>query len=65
MKPGDSVRIKDNKYNSANHRGLICIVLKVEKSVRDPDGGLVCVIQSDTERFCYHEGRLELISEPD
>ena len=50
MKPGDLVRIKDNQYNSAQHRGLICIVLKVEKSVREPDSGLVCVIQSATER---------------
>ena len=65
MKPGDLVRIKDNQYNSANHRGLICIVLKVEKSVREPNSGLVCVIQSATERLHYHEARLELISEPD
>jgi len=62
MKPGDVVRIKDISANKENHRRLICLVVKVEKSAMILDSGLVCVIQSATERLRYHEKRLELIN---
>ena len=62
MNIGDVVRIKDISANKASHRGLVCLVLKVEKAVMDPNSGLVCVIQSTRKRFRYHEGRLEVIN---
>ena len=62
MKIGDVVRIKDSLNNKKEHRGLICLVLKVEKPVVDKSSGDVCVIQSATERLRYHEGRLEVIN---
>ena len=65
MKPGDLVRIKDIRANKESHRGLVCLVLEVEKPVMDKSSGSVCVIQSVRKRLRYHEGRLELISEPD
>ena len=61
MKPGDVVRIKDISANKENHRRLICLVVKVEKSAMILDSK-VCVIQSSTERLRYHEKRLELIN---
>ena len=63
MKIGDVVRIKDISANKKSHRGLICLILKVEKPVMDKSSGLVCVIQTGTKRLRYHEGRLEVISE--
>ena len=62
MKVGDVVRIKDISSNKDEHRGLICLVLDVEKPVMDKSSGDVCVIQSATERLRYHEGRLEVIN---
>ena len=63
MKVGDMVRIKDNLNNKKEHRGLICLVLKVEKSYYHGSyQGLVCTIQSGTKRLSYHEGRLEKIN---
>ena len=63
MKVGDVVRIKDIRNNKEEHRGLICIILEIEKPVMDKSSGVVCVIQSATKRLRYHEGRLEVISE--
>ena len=63
MKVGDVVKIKDISSNKESHRGLICLVLKVEKPVMDKSSGVVCVIQSGTKRLRYHEGRLELVNE--
>jgi len=63
MKAGYMVRIKDNLNNKKEHRGLICLVLKVEKSYYHGSyQGLVCVIQSGRKRLRYHEGRLEVIN---
>ena len=62
MEPGDVVRIKDISANKESHRGIICLVIKVEKSAMILDSK-VCVIQSSTERLRYHEKRLELINE--
>ena len=62
MKVGDVVKIKDISANKESHRGLICLVLDVEKPVMDKSSGDVCVIQSATERLRYHEGRLEIIN---
>ena len=62
MKTGDVVRIKDMSSNKESHRGLVCLVLKVEKSAMILDSK-VCVIQSATKRLRYHEKRLELINE--
>ncbi len=62
MKIGDMVRIKDSLNNKKEHRGLICLILKVEKPVMCPGSGDVCVIQSGTKRLRYHESRLELIN---
>ena len=62
MNIGDVVRIKDISANKDEHRGLICLVLDVEKPVMDKSSGDVCVIQSATERLRYHEGRLEVIN---
>ena len=62
MKIGDVVRIKDISANKESHRGLICLVLKVEKPVMDKSSGDVCVIQTATERLRYHERRLEVIN---
>ena len=62
MKIGDVVRIKDSLNNKKEHRGLICLVLKVEKPVMDKSSGVVCVIQSTRKRLRYHEGRLEVIN---
>ena len=62
MKVGDVVRIKDSLNNKREHRGLICLVLKVEKPVMDKSSGDVCVIQSATQRLRYHERRLEVIN---
>jgi len=62
MKPGDIVKIKDISANKESHRGLICLILKVEKPVMDKSSGVVCVIQSGTKRLRYHEGRLEVIN---
>ena len=62
MKVGDVVRIKNITANKESHRGLICLILKVEKPVMDKSSGDVCVIQSATERLRYHEGRLEVIN---
>ena len=61
MKISDVVRIKDISANKENHRRLICLVIKVEKSPMFLDSN-VCVIQSSTERLRYHEKRLELIN---
>ena len=63
MKVGDVVKIKDISSNKESHRGLICLILKVEKPVMDKSSGVVCVIQSGTKRLRYHEGRLEVINE--
>ena len=63
MKVGNLVRIKDISSNKEKHRGLVCIVIKVEMPVMCPGSGAVCVIQSTTEKLRYHEGRLEVISE--
>ena len=62
MKVGDVVRIKDISSNKESHRGLICLVLKVEKPVMCPGSGDVCIIQTGTKRLRYHEGRLEVIN---
>ena len=62
MKVGDVVRIKDISANKESHRGLVCLVLKVEKPVMDKSSGDVCVIQSAQKRLRYHEGRLEVIN---
>lgn len=62
VKVGDVVRIKDVSSNKESHRGLICLVLKVEKPIMCPGSGDVCVIQTTTEQLRYHEGRLELIN---
>lgn len=63
MKAGDIVRIKDSSNNKKEHRGLICLVLKVEKSYYFGNyEGLVCVIQSNRKRLRYHEGRLEVVN---
>ena len=63
MKVGDMVRIKDNLNNKKEHRGLICLVLKIEKSYYQGSyQGLVCIIQSGRKRLRYHEGRLELVN---
>jgi len=63
MKIGDVVRIKDSLDNKKEHRGLICLVLKVEKSYYHGNfQGLVCVIRSVRKRLRYHEGRLEVIN---
>lgn len=62
MNVGDVVRIKDIRSNKESHRGLICLVLKVEKPVMDKSSGDVCVIQTGTKRLRYHEGRLEVIN---
>ena len=62
MNVGDVVRIKDITANKESHRGLICLVLKVEKPVMDKSSGNVCVIQTGTKRLRYHEGRLEVIN---
>ena len=62
MKVGDVVRIKDVSINKEMHRGLVCLVLKVEKPVMDKSSGDVCVIQTATERLRYHERRLEVIN---
>ena len=63
MKAGNMVRIKDISANKESHRGLICLVLKVEKSYYHGNyQGLVCEIQTVKERLRYHEGRLELIN---
>ena len=63
MKAGNIVRIKDISVNKESHRGLICLVLKVEKSYyHDNYQGLVCIIQSAQKRLRYHEGRLEVIN---
>jgi len=59
---GDIVRIKDISANKESHRGIICLILKVEKPVMDKSSGVVCVIQSGTKRLRYHEGRLEVIN---
>ena len=63
MEPGDVVRIKDISANKESHRGIICLILKVEKPVMDKSSGVVCVIQSGTKRLRYHEGRLEVIND--
>ena len=63
MNVGDVVRIKDISANKESHRGLICLVLKVEKPVMDKASGDVCVIQTGTKRLRYHEGRLEVIND--
>ena len=62
MKVGDVVKIKDISSNKESHRGLICLILKVEKPVMCPGSGDVCVIQSGTKRLRYHEKRLEVIN---
>ena len=62
MKVGDVVRIKDISANKESHRGLVCLVLKVEKPVMDKSSGDVCVIQSTRKRLRYHEGRLEVVN---
>ena len=63
MKAGNIVRIKDIDANKKSHRGLVCLVLKVEKSYyHGIYQGLVCVIQSARKRLRYHEGRLEVIN---
>ena len=62
MKIGDVVRIKDISANKESHRGLVCLILKVEKPVMDKSSGDVCVIQAATERLRYHERRLEVIN---
>ena len=62
MKIGDVVRIKNISANKEKHRGLICLVLEVEKPTMDRNSGLVCVIQSTNKRLRYHEGRLEVIN---
>ena len=63
MKVGNIVRIKDISANKESHRGLICLVLKVEKSYYcDNYQGLVCDIQTSTETLQYHESRLEVIN---
>ena len=63
MKVGDVVRIKDSLNNKKEHRGLICLVLKVEKSYYHGSyQGLVCIIQSTRKRLRYHEGRLEVVN---
>ena len=62
MRIGDVVRIKDISANKESHRGIICLILKVEKPVMDKSSGVVCVIQSGTKRLRYHEGRLEVIN---
>ena len=63
MKVGNIVRIKDISANKESHRGLICLVLEVEKSYYyDRYEGLVCVIQAAKERLRYHECRLEVIN---
>ena len=61
MKVGDIVRIKDISANKENHRRLICLVVKVEKSQMILDSK-VCIIQSATKRLRYHEKRLEVIN---
>ena len=63
MNVGDVVRIKDISSNKESHRGLICLILKVEKPVMCPGSGDVCIIQSGTKRLRYHEKRLEVINE--
>ena len=62
MKVGNVVRIKDISSNKESHRGLICLVLKVEKPVMCKGSGDVCIIQTGTKRLRYHEGRLEVIN---
>ena len=62
MEPGDVVKIKDISANKESHRGIICLVIKVEKSSMFLDSK-VCVIQSATKRLRYHEKRLEVINE--
>lgn len=62
MKVGDVVRIKDISSNKESHRGLICLVLKVEKPVMCKGSGDVCIIQSSRKRLRYHEGRLEMVN---
>ena len=63
MKIGDVVRIKDISANKEAHRGLVCLVLKVEKSYHHGNfQGLVCVIRSARKRLRYHEGRLEVVN---
>ena len=62
MKVGDVVKIKDISSNKESHRGLICLILKVEKPVMCPGSGDVCVIRSGTKRLRYHEKRLEVIN---
>ena len=63
MKVGDVVRIKNISVNKEMHRGLVCLVLKVEKSYYHGNfQGLVCVIQSARKRLRYHEGRLEVVN---
>jgi len=61
MEPGDVVRIKDISANKESHRGIICLVIKVERSAMFLDSK-VCVIQSATKRLRYHEKRLEVIN---
>ena len=64
MKVGNIVRIKDIDANKKSHRGLVCLILKVEKSYYHGNyQGKVCVIQSVRKRLRYHEGRLEVINE--
>ena len=63
MKVGDVVRIKDISANKESHRGLICLILKVEKPVMDISSGDVCVIRSTNKRLRYHERRLEVIND--
>ena len=62
MEIGDVVRIKDISANKESHRGLVCLILKVEKPVMDKSSGDVCVIQSATQRLRHHERRLEVIN---
>jgi hypothetical protein len=63
MKIGDVVKIKDIDANHPRDVGKIGIVIRIDKPVMDRNSGVVCVMQTPTERLRYNERRLELIND--
>lgn len=60
MKIGDIVRIRDIDANKEMHRGLICLVISIQ---RLSDYHCVCILQNGSQRLGYHEERLEKIND--
>jgi len=59
MKPGDVVRIRDIDANKEMHRGLICLVISIQRYRYH----CVCILQNGSQRLGYHEERLEKIND--